>query len=99
MPQVLGCHTVALSRQLTLKALQNVGRGVGLPYNNEPTVDAITWAYVEAAGGDALAALRLAVADALYSLAEMDRRTRQVQRMVSRGFIRAGANAGQRGAL
>jgi hypothetical protein len=93
MPQVLGCHTVALSRQLTLKALQNVGRGVGLPYNNEPTVDAITWAYVEAAGGDALAALRLTVADALYSLAEMDRRTRQVQR------IRVGANAGQRGAL
>ncbi len=56
-------------------------------------MDAITWAYVEAAGGDALAALRLAVADALYSLAEMDRRTRQVQR------IRVGANAGQRGAL
>ena len=62
------------------------------------TVDAVTWAYVEAAGGDALAALRLAVADALFSLREMDRRARHVERMVSRGFIRAGANAGQRGA-
>jgi hypothetical protein len=103
MPQVLGCHTVALSRQLTLKVnthsrsgqeqgMSNAGRGAALP-DSEPTVDAITWAYVEAAGGDALAALRLAVADALYSLAEMDRRTRQVQR------IRVGANAGQRGAL
>ena len=75
------------------------GRGGALPSDNERTVDAITWAYVEAADGDALAALRLAVADALDSLAEMDRRTRQVERMVSRGFIRAGANAGQRGAL
>jgi hypothetical protein len=53
-------------------------------------VDAITWAYVEAADGDALAALRLAVADALSALEEIDRRARQVERMVSRGFIRRG---------
>ena len=67
--------------------MSNAGRGAALTYDNEPTVDAITWAYVEAAGGDALASLRLAVADAHYSLAEMDRRTRQVHRMVSRGFM------------
>jgi hypothetical protein len=75
--------------------MSTAGRGAALPYDNEPTVDAIT----RGGWGCALAALRLAVADAHYSLAEMDRRTRQVQRMVSRGFIRAGANAGQRGAL
>jgi hypothetical protein len=59
-----------------------------LPFANQPTVDAITRAYIEAAGGDAIAAVRLAVADALFTLAEMDRRTRQVERMVSRGFTR-----------
>jgi hypothetical protein len=74
----------------------SAGRGAALPSDNEPTVDAITSAYVKAADGNALVALRLAVADALHSLAEMDRRTRQIERMVSRGFIRAGANAGQR---
>ena len=74
------------------------GRGAELPSDNEATVDAITRAYVEAADGNALAALRLAVADALQSLAEMDRRARHVDRMVSRGFIRAGADTGQRSA-
>ena len=78
--------------------MSNAGRDTALPFDSDPTVDAVTWAYVEAAGGDALAALRLAVADALFSLREMDRRARHVERMVSRGFIRAGANAGQRGA-
>jgi hypothetical protein len=33
--------------------MSNAGRGDALPHDNEPTVDAITWAYVEAAGGDA----------------------------------------------
>ena len=74
------------------------GRGAALPSDNERTMDAATWAYVEAADGDALAALRLAVADALDSLAEMDRRTRKIERMVARGFIRAGDSAGQRSA-
>jgi len=67
--------------------VSDAGRGGG------STVEAITWAYVEAAGGDALAALRLAIADALDTIAEMDRRARQAERMVSRGFIRAGASA------
>jgi hypothetical protein len=74
------------------------GPGASLPSCNEPTVDAMTQAYVEVAGGDTLLALRLAIADALVALDEMDRRTRQVERMVSRGFIRAGANAGHRDA-
>ena len=34
------------------------------------------------------AALRPAVAGALYTLSDMDRRARQVERMVSRGFTR-----------
>jgi hypothetical protein len=68
--------------------MSNAGRGAPLPTNSAATVDAITRAYVKAAGGDPLAALRLAVADALYTLAEMDRRARQVERMVSRGFTR-----------
>ena len=79
--------------------MSDAGRGTSLSLGSESTVEAITWAYVEAAGGDALAALRLAVADALDTIAEMDRRARQVERMVSRGFIRAGASASHRGAL
>jgi hypothetical protein len=43
-----------------------------LPTDSAATVDAITRAYVKAAGGDPLAALRLAVADALYTLAEIE---------------------------
>jgi hypothetical protein len=78
--------------------MSNAGRGAALSFENDPSVDAITRAYVEAAGGDVLAALRLAVSDALDSLAKMDRRTRQAERMVSRGFIRAGDGAGQRSA-
>ena len=79
--------------------MSNAGRAASLPFDSEPTVGAITSAYLEAAGGDALAALRLAVADALDTIAEMDRRARQAERMVSRGFIRAGASASHRGAL
>jgi hypothetical protein len=68
--------------------MSNAGRGAPLPTNSAATVDAITRAYVNAAGGDPFGALRLAVADALYTLTEMDRRARQVERMVSRGFTR-----------
>ena len=68
--------------------MSNAGRGAPLPTDSATTVDAMTRAYVKAAGGDPLAALRLAVADALHTLAEMDRRARQVERMVSRGFTR-----------
>jgi hypothetical protein len=74
--------------------MSNAGRGAPLPSDHEATVDAITCSYVKAADGNARAALRLAVSDALHSLTEMDRRTR----MVSRGFIRAGAGADQRSA-
>jgi len=66
--------------------MSNAGRGVALPSDSKATVDAITRAYVTAAGGDPLAAVRLAVA--LYTLAEMDRRARQVESLVSRGFTR-----------
>jgi hypothetical protein len=68
--------------------MSNAGRGAPLPTNSAATVDAITKAYFKAAGGDPVTALRLAVADALYTLTEMDRRARQVERMVSRGFTR-----------
>ena len=76
--------------------MSNAGRGAALPSDSEPTVDAITCAYVEAADGDVLAALRLAVADALYSLSEMDRRARQVESLVSRGFIRGALKRSER---
>jgi hypothetical protein len=76
--------------------MSNAGRGTPLPVGSKGTVEEITWAYVEAAGGDALAALRLAVADALDTMAETERRARQAERMVSRGFIRAGASASHR---
>jgi hypothetical protein len=79
--------------------VSDAGRSTSPPAGSRSTIEAITWAYVEAAGGDVLAALRLAVADALSTIAEMDRRARQAERMVSRGFIRAGASASHRGAL
>jgi hypothetical protein len=76
--------------------MSSAGHAASLPFDSEPTVGAITSAYLEAAGGDALAALRLAVADSLETIAEMERRARQAERMVSQGFIRAGANASPR---
>jgi hypothetical protein len=69
--------------------MSNAGRGTALPRDNELSrIDAIARAYVDEAGGDAGAALRLAVTDALAHLAEMERRIRQVERFVSRGFVR-----------
>jgi hypothetical protein len=68
--------------------MSNAGRGAPLPTDSAATVDAITRAYV---GRQEVIRLRLCglpVADALYTLTEMDRRARQVERMVSRGFTR-----------
>jgi hypothetical protein len=76
--------------------MSNAGRGIASPTDNGPTVNAITWAYIEEAGGDALAALRLAVADALDTFAAMDRRARHIELMVSRGFTRGALNGGAR---
>ena len=58
-----------------------------------PTVEAIASAYLIEAGGDLAAALRRAIADALADLTEMERRTQQAERLVSRGYLRMQNNA------
>ncbi|GJD60720.1 hypothetical protein [Methylobacterium frigidaeris] len=55
-----------------------------------PGVETIATAYLAAAGGDAGLALRRAIADALADLGEAERRTRQRDRLISRGYVRAG---------
>jgi hypothetical protein len=53
-----------------------------------PTVEAIAATYLEQADGDAGRALREVIADALADLCEAERRTRQVERLVSKGYAR-----------
>ncbi len=55
-----------------------------------PGVETIAVAYLAAAGGDAGVALRRAIADALADLGEAERRTRQQDRLISQGYVRAG---------
>ncbi|SEP35248.1 hypothetical protein SAMN04487843_11299 [Methylobacterium sp. ap11] len=55
-----------------------------------PGVETIAVAYLTAADGDAGVALRRAIADALADLGEAERRTRQRDRLISRGYVRAG---------
>jgi hypothetical protein len=55
-----------------------------------PGVETIAAAYLMAAEGDAGLALRRAIADALADLSEAERRTRQQDRLISRGYVRAG---------
>ena len=69
--------------------MSNAGRRAILPGDSGPSpIEAIARAYVTEAHGDASAALRLAVADALATLTELERRTRRAERLVSRGFVR-----------
>jgi hypothetical protein len=51
-------------------------------------LDAIVASYLASNGGDADAALRQALRDALADLLELERRTRQAERLVSRGYVR-----------
>ncbi|GJD48923.1 hypothetical protein OPKNFCMD_1649 [Methylobacterium crusticola] len=53
------------------------------------TVEAIAAAYLTAAQGDSGIALRQAIADALADLGEAERRTRQRDRLISRGYVRS----------
>jgi hypothetical protein len=52
------------------------------------TVETIAQAYLAHAGGNAGEALREAIADALADLCEAGRRTRRVERLISRGYVR-----------
>ena len=52
------------------------------------TVEVIAAAYLDNADGDAGKALREVIADALADLCEAERRTRQVERLVSKGYAR-----------
>ena len=67
--------------------MHDAGHATGLPRETD-AVSAIAAAYLAQAGGDAAAALRRAIGDALADLAEMERRTRRAERLVSRGFVR-----------
>ncbi len=63
----------------------------------EPHVDAIARGYLEGAEGDPERALREAIADALADLSEAERRTRRVERLVSKGYARGRLYADTRG--
>ena len=77
--------------------MPDAGRGAALARESEPSrAEAIARAYVEASGGDARAALRLAIEDALNGLLEMERRTRRAERLVSRGFVRGAFGSASR---
>jgi hypothetical protein len=67
--------------------MHDAGHATGLPRETD-AVSAIAKAYLAQAGGDAAAALRRAIGDALADVAEMERRTRRAERLVSRGFVR-----------
>lgn len=58
------------------------------------SVEAIATAYLEQAGGDRDEALRQAIADALADLCEAERRTRQAERLISRGYARGRIGGG-----
>ncbi|HEY8566381.1 MAG TPA: hypothetical protein VIL65_12830 [Beijerinckiaceae bacterium] len=56
-----------------------------------PTVEQVVCGYLDGADGDAQRALRHVVADAFADLAEMERRSAQKDRLISRGYVRAAA--------
>jgi hypothetical protein len=69
--------------------MSNAARGAALARDSEPSsVEAVARTYVDAAGGDPDIALRLAIADALATFAEMEQRALQAEGLVSRGFVR-----------
>ena len=57
------------------------------------TVELIAAAYLEAAGNDALAAIRAVISDALVDLCEAERRTLRRDRLISRGYVRGSLEA------
>ena len=67
--------------------MHDAGQAIVSPREDQ-AVSAIAEAYLAQAGGDAAIALRRAIGDALADLAEMERRTRRAERLVSRGFVR-----------
>ena len=71
------------------RGMPNAVRGAALPCDSEPSpVDRMARAYLEEARGDAGKALAYAIEDALALRAEMERRVRNAERFVSRGFVR-----------
>ncbi|GJE31949.1 hypothetical protein [Methylobacterium oxalidis] len=58
-----------------------------------PTVEAIAAAYLDAAQGDAEAAMRAIIRDALTDLCEAERRTLRRDRLISRGYVRRALDA------
>lgn len=61
-----------------------------------PSVEQVIRGYLDGADGDAQAALRHVVVDALADLAEMERRSAQKDRLISRGYVRASGPSARR---
>ncbi|MCE4226762.1 hypothetical protein HCU64_23760 [Methylobacterium sp. C25] len=68
---------------------------MGWPARLPSEVDAIVEAYLIRAGGSPGTALRMAVQDALADLWEAERRAGEQNRLISRGYARAGLNCRQ----
>ena len=57
------------------------------------TIETIAAAYLKAAGDDPVRAIHSVIADALVDLCEAERRTTRRDRLISRGYVRAGLSA------
>jgi hypothetical protein len=69
--------------------VMNINQG-SLMSTHSPTVEQVVRSYLDGAEGDAEAALRQVVADALADFTEMERRSAQKDRLISRGYVRSG---------
>ena len=67
--------------------MANATREAARPSDSE-LIEMMAQAYVEAADGNAHAAVRSVIADALDALAAAERRAQHAERLVSHGFVR-----------
>jgi len=79
-------------RRFGAKVMSEAGRE---PSRGEaqPQVEEIASRYLLQANGDPAVALRAVSRDALADLGEMERRTRQAERLISWGFVRVRPSA------
>ena len=67
---------------------RHTGPAEALSATTSCPVEAIAAAYLSHTSGDPVLALRCAITDALADLLEVERRTRERSRLISRGYVR-----------